>query len=186
MWLQFFETTRFWKLSPFSGFRKIKNPIGQMQWLRACCKIHSRMVQYRRQCDFYPQYFVDRRIPTSIHNILCCFPTRSYTSTIEINITSYTWGLKKVPLLGGAKLHKQSQFTSKFIPTSIRDILHRFPTLSHTSAIEIDTISYTRGLRKVPLSGRAIQAIMRSTPHHVCFDIMNSPVMQCQFIMALK
>jgi len=26
----------------FSGFRKIKNPIGQMQWLCTCCKIHPK------------------------------------------------------------------------------------------------------------------------------------------------
>ena len=42
-----------------------------------------------------------------------------------------------------AKLHKQSQLTSKFILTSIRNILHGFPTLFYTSTIEINTISCT-------------------------------------------
>ena len=32
----------FWKPSLFLGFRKIKNSIGQMQWLCACCKIHPK------------------------------------------------------------------------------------------------------------------------------------------------
>ena len=42
-----------------------------------------------------------------------------------------------------AKLHKQSQFTSKFILTSVRNILCCFPTRSYASSIEINTISYT-------------------------------------------
>ena len=62
------------------------------------------------------------------------FPTLLYTSTSKIPTLSYTWGLKKVLLLGG---------TSPYRPLCIL----------YTSTSKIPTLSYTWGLKKVLLLG---------------------------------
>ena len=74
-----------------------------------------------------------------------------------------------------AKLHKQSQFTSKFILTSVRNIC--VASLPVHILQPLKSIPYLR-----PEKGTSFG---RSLPTTFVL-IMNSPVMQCQFIMALK
>ena len=180
MWLQFFETTRFWKRSLFSGFRKMKNPIGQMRWLYACCKIHPKTgLEIVTDTVANAANIFSLLTKNSGDQISVWFRFKIIEkSKVKTNISSYC----ALPMLNC--INKAS------LPPNLYRLLSGIfcvASLSYTSTIDINTISYNWRLKKVPLLGEAYPYCpLWGVPPTMFVLIMNSPVMRCQFIMALK